>query len=163
MRALVALVAWAASLGCGDDDPPSPSDLDGGLDGATDASLDASPPVDAATDAPSDVPGDTCTNPIDIRASFEPAEDGAYHISGNLDDYADDLDACGLPSFDGDAVYVFVPPADGQIRTTMDDSSWADLALRSTCDDPKSQLSCIGYPGFGCPAEPCGHVEWPRT
>ena len=147
-------------LGCGDEGappsavPPRPF-FDSGVDRDTDAGV---PGTDAGSDA-SAVPGDECGSAIDIRADHDPSEDGAYHIAGNLDDFHDDIAGCGLPNFDADTVYVYVPPADGQIRTRLDDDAYAELAIRASCDDDESELSCVGYAGYGCSDEPCGHLD----
>lgn len=135
---------------------PSPT-FDAGLD----AALDATPePGDAAPDAPwVSIPGDTCEDPVDIRAAHEPDEDGAYHIVGNLDDFRNDVEPCGGFNRDTDAVYVYVPPSDGQLRTALGNESYADLAVQTDCHDADSTLSCVGYPGFGCSVEPCGRVD----
>jgi len=161
-RRLLAVIAAAAAIGtgCGDDDAPPiirTSFPDAGLDAALDA---GPPPDDAAPDVPRiPVPGDTCADPIDIRASYEPGEDGAYHVTGNLDDFGNDLEPCGGFNRDTDAVYVYVPPVDGRLRTFLSNDSYADLDVRTDCADPESTMSCIGYPGFGCSLEPCGHLD----
>jgi hypothetical protein len=82
-RLLVAALAVVA-FACEDDPPPvipdvRPPDPDPEPDAAADAGTDAAPDAEAVP-----VHGDTCDDPIDIRADYEPDEDGAYHIEGDL-------------------------------------------------------------------------------
>ena len=154
---LISLVGLAT--GCGDDAPPI-ARLPVGLDSGPDPERDASPGEPDAAIPPLPVEGDDCEHAIDVRASYEPGEDGAYHITGNLDDFpGDDFDGCGLPNYDRDAVYVYVPPADGRVRFTAGDNDWVDLQLRTICDDPTSSLLCVRYDAWECTEEPCGFFE----
>lgn len=157
-RLLVAALAFAASA-CEEDPPPiapdvRPPDPEPGIDASVDAGADAAPDAEAPP-----AHGDTCDDAIDIRADYEPGEDGAYHIQGDLDAFRNDLETCGLAGYDADAVYVYVPPTNGLLRTRLGEGDYADVIVQTSCGEQETNLSCVSYPGVACSEGPCGHLD----
>ena len=139
-------------LGCGDDST-GPSDAgtdigDAGLDVSTDARGDTTVDPDSAFDAGPPPAGNTCETVIDVNSEGVVDDEGVLRLRGTNTAARQDLETCdrGVGIKLRDVVYQYTPPADGELRWTLDwvgDPAlyWVDVRrsrverrLRRVCD-----------------------------